>query len=147
MHSAVGRRRKILIYDSCVLSKLSYSLDSLWLLKQDRDRLDAFHCKCFRGILRIPHYFISRVSNVDVLDTAGSKPLSSILRERQVQLYRKIACETDESLVKRVVCNRDGTPKNWADRRRRGRTNWKTFASNSTAWRDSMDEYVDVCWR
>ena len=104
-----------------MLSKLLYSLDSLWLLKKDNDRLDAFHCKNLRKILRIPPSYFSRISNATVLDNAGSKPLSAILRDRQADLYKKIASHSDASLVKQLVCDADGTPKNWALRRRRGR--------------------------
>ena len=35
-HSSIGKQRQLLIYTSCVLNKLLYSLDSLWLLKADK---------------------------------------------------------------------------------------------------------------
>eukprot|EP00959_Pyramimonas_sp_CCMP1952_P379290 7945163-Pyramimonas_sp.AAC.1 len=120
-HAAIGKNRKLDIYSSCVVSKLLYSLDSLWLLKADRDRLDAFHCRCLRQIMGIPHSYYSRISNATVLERAGSKPLSQILHDKQVSLYRKIAAQPGHSLVKQLVCEADGTPKDWALRRRRGR--------------------------
>ena len=120
-HTSIGRRRKIQIYWSCVISKLLYSLDSLWLLKAERDRLDAFHCKCLRRVLGIPHSFVSRISNSTVLAKAGSLPLSQVLQEKQIALYRNIANQPVDSLLRRLVCNPDGTPKTWAHRRGRGR--------------------------
>ena len=120
-HAAVSKARKMQIYASCVLSKVLSSLDSLWLLKADRARLDAFHCRCLRKILGIPHSSFSRISNATVLARAGAEPLSATLRDRQVKLYGKTASQADDSLVKRVVCNADGTPKGWDLRRRRGR--------------------------
>ena len=121
-HSSIGKQRKLLIYSSCVLSKLLYSLDSLWLLKADKCRLDAFHCKCLRKIVGIAPSYFSRVSNADVLEKAGSKPLSATLTDHQVQLYRAIASKSDASLVKQLVCDANGRPRNWAPRRRgRGR--------------------------
>ena len=121
-HSSIGKQRKLLIYTYCVLSKLLYSLDSLWFLKADKCRLDAFHCKCLRKILGIAPSYFSRVSNADVLEKAGSKLLSAILSDRQVHLYSSIASQSDASLVKQVVCDSSGGPRNWApERRRRGR--------------------------
>ena len=120
-HASLGWRRKRRIYDSVVLSKLLYSLDSLWSLKADRCRLDAFHCRCLRRILGIPHSFISRISNTSVLDQAGAEPLSQVLAGRQTKLYQKIVAYGPAALVNRILCNGDGSPKNWARKRRRGR--------------------------
>ena len=61
-HSSVGVARKFKIYESCVLSKLMYSLDSVWLLRAERARLDAFHCRCLRRLLGIPCSLISRIT-------------------------------------------------------------------------------------
>ena len=48
-------------------------------------------------------------------------PLSDMLRDRQVQAYRKIVAQDNHSLVKYLVCDEGGAPKNWAEHRRRGR--------------------------
>ena len=119
--TSIGKKRKIHIYESCVLNKLLYSLDYVWLLKADRARLDAFHCKCLRRLLGIRPSFLSRVSNAVVLQKASAKPLSQILLARQVALYSKIMNSSCPALVKAAVCNDDGTPKSWAGRRKRGR--------------------------
>ena len=91
------------------------------MLKADRKRLDAFHCRCLRRVLGIPHSYISRVTNDDVLTTAGESPLSEVLFGRQVQLYKRVASGGADSLVKQIVCEADGAPKSWAIRRQRGR--------------------------
>ena len=119
--SSLGWKRKYNIYDSVVLSKLLYSLDSLWLLKADRARLDAFHCRCLRRVLGIPSSYISRVRNDTVLEKASTKPLSQTLLCRQKHLYNKIASYDANSFVKLVLFNADGSPRTWAVRRKRGR--------------------------
>ena len=53
-----------------VVSKLLYNLETLWLFKADISRLDAFHVKCLRCICKIPHSYISRVSNDTVFKVA-----------------------------------------------------------------------------
>jgi len=120
-HSSIGRKRRFAIYDACVLSKLLYSLDSLWLLKADRTRLDAFHAKCVRRLLGIPCSYVSRVSNEDVFQRAGTTKLSDTLLSRQMKLHKKISASAGPSLVRRVLCNSDGTPKMFTANRKRGR--------------------------
>ena len=53
-HTNITITRKIKLYISCVANKILYSLDSLWLLQAERRRLDAFHFRCLRKLLRIP---------------------------------------------------------------------------------------------
>ena len=50
-HAGITRARKLEIYSACVVSKILYSMESLWLLQADRAKLDAFHYKCLRKIL------------------------------------------------------------------------------------------------
>ena len=119
--SSLGWKRKYKIYDSVVLSKLLYSLDSLWLLKADRARLDAFHCKSLRRILGIPSAYISRVSNASVLQKASAKPLSQMLLSSQKKLYNNMATYDSSSFVKRLLFNENGTLRDWSARRKRGR--------------------------
>ena len=81
-HAGITRSRKLQIYSACVVSKILYSMESLWLLQADRTRLDAFHYKCLRKILGIPCSFISRVPNAHVLEQSGGPMLSQLLLDR-----------------------------------------------------------------
>ena len=120
-HANISRHRKLEIYESCIVSKILYSLESLWLLQTDRARIDAFHCQCVRRILRIPPSFVSRVSNVDVLVTAGQRTMSATLEARQKSLYQKIQGLPQSNFLKRLVCNDNGEAINWTHKRMRGR--------------------------
>ena len=120
-HTNITITRKKYLYMSCVTSKILYSLDSLWLLQADRRRLDAFHFRCLRKLLRIPCSYVSRIPNMEVLRQSGLPPLSKLLERRQVQLYRRITDLPADSLVKQVVCTQDGEPIQWNLRRARGR--------------------------
>ena len=120
-HSGISRRRKIRIYMAVVVSKVLYSLDSLWLLQSDLRRLDAFHCRSLRKVLRIPCSYVSRISNEIVLENAGSMQLSKMLTDRQISLYKKIAQKPDDSFVKQLVCTSSGEPIRWQMKRGRGR--------------------------
>ena len=120
-HSDINLTRKVLIFNACVLSKVLYSLESVWLLKADRMRLNAFQCYCMRRIFHIPPSFISRISNADVLGRAGVQPLSTLIENRQRQLFHKIQWHVPSAFSKLLVSDRLGQPKDWCDRRGRGR--------------------------
>ena len=69
-NSSVTAARKLTVFDAVVTSKLLYAVASAWLTKGDRRRLDGFHVRCLRQILKIPPSFVSRVSNAKVLQIA-----------------------------------------------------------------------------
>ena len=81
-HASISQHRKIEIFNACVASKFLYSLESLWMLKADRSRIDSFQCRCLRQIAKIPHSFISRISNEEVFARTCQKRFSSILCNR-----------------------------------------------------------------
>ena len=129
-HANSSQRRKLQLYHACVIPKLMYGLESLWLLQRHLHRLDAFHCKCLRQIYNIPPSFLSRVSNAEVLQTASETPLSSLFRMRQVSLYNKIVNAADSCHLRRLTCEAGSDrPKVWASRRGRGRPKQQWAAS------------------
>ena len=73
-HANIPKKRKYRIFEACVVSKLLYGLESLWLLKAHLRKLDAFGTKCLRSIAGIPPSFFSRVSNKDVLESLKAEP-------------------------------------------------------------------------
>ena len=54
---------RLRVFEAVVLAVLFYGLDSVVLTKALKDRLDYFHTKCIRHILRIKAAFYSKVSN------------------------------------------------------------------------------------
>ena len=74
-HASISHRRKCEIFESCVVAKLLYGLESLLLLLADRGKLDAFQAQCLRTILEIPHSYYSRISNEEVLCKANARQL------------------------------------------------------------------------
>ena len=121
-HANISRASKTEIYTACVLSKLLYSLESLWLLQADLCRLDGFHVKCLRQIFSIPSSFISRIPNHEVLKVAGQRPLSSIIHERQVRLYKEIVLLPEQHILRQLTCEPGSSrPRRWSVKRRAGR--------------------------
>ena len=120
-HAGISTIRKIEIYETCIISKLLYSLESVWLLQNENKKLDAFHHKCLRRCQQIPMSYVSRISNVDVLQRAKSQLLSSMLKSRQQSTYLRMTQLPATNLLKQLVCDVRGTPVYWEHKRRRGR--------------------------
>ena len=102
-HSTLSTQRKLQIFEDCVQTKLLYGLHAAWLRKHELAKLDSFHVRCLRKVLRIPHSYISRISNAVVLDRARRPPLSRILLHRQLCLFVQIARQPVDHPVRRAV--------------------------------------------
>ena len=102
-HIRITKWVKFDILRTLIVSKLLYGLDTAWLNKYDRNRLDEFFANCCRKILGIPHSYISRISNQEVLQELHAIPLSRTLLERQLMLFHKIACEPEFSPLRRLI--------------------------------------------
>ena len=99
-HANVPVERKLRIYDSCVVAKLVYGLHTAILNKSERARLDGFHARCLRRILRIQHAYYSRISNKDVLERAHAKLLSIKILQRQLLYLGEISRRDQDDPVR-----------------------------------------------
>ena len=82
-HSNISREFKYQIYVACIVQKLLYGLEGAWVNAAGKRKLDGFHARYLRRILKISPAYISRVSNSFVLQQLTAIPLSSVLLERQ----------------------------------------------------------------
>lgn len=94
-HSSLSRKDKIHIYTMCVLSKLTYGLQTAVLRAVERRKINGFHCRCLRQICGILPAFLSRISNHDVLQVANSYPLSNTILEQQMLYMGKLCRNFD----------------------------------------------------
>ena len=88
---------------SASLGKLFRTLNALLLNTAEQRKLDAFHVRCLRKVLRIPHSYVSRISNETVLTQAGMKNLSKLLLNRQLDLMRNLALRNDSDILRQSV--------------------------------------------
>ena len=65
-HANIPKIKKREIFEACVVSKVLYGLDSLWLLSGQLRKLDAFDCNRLRNIAEVAPPFICRISNQNV---------------------------------------------------------------------------------
>ena len=112
---------------SCVVNKLLYGLQTAWLTKIQRRRLDSFHLRCLRRILGIRPAFISRVSDTSVLSRLNTYRLSNLLLEQQLLLFGKIARLSYNHPIRNLVFEKNSLDiRSVQFKRRRGRprANW-----------------------
>ena len=122
-HASLAVKDNVRIYEACVVSSLTYGLQTAWLPVAARRRLDGFHANCLRRVCNIPPSFISRVSNADVVTRAGcNMKLSSRIRVQQLVLAGRCAAPPVGTPMKEALQQSVGRP----GRRNRGRprTTW-----------------------
>ena len=100
-HANITRAHKLKLFQSFVLSKLSYGLGTTSLVKVQQRRLDGFHAKCLRRILNVSAAYISRVSRRNVFARAGVTPASEQVMQRQLSLFRRVGKSEAGSVLRR----------------------------------------------
>ena len=117
-HANIIKERQKRIVDACIVKKLMYGMESVWLLKSERDELDVFFATSLRRVLKIPAALIPSVSNFTVLAKLTATPLSTQLLAHQLKLFGKIARAADGDLCRSLALEPGGlTPLNWNVRR------------------------------
>ncbi|KAK7486132.1 hypothetical protein BaRGS_00022598, partial [Batillaria attramentaria] len=76
----ISRKTKASLYNCLVLSVLLYGCETCKLTKGEEKRLDIFHTKCLRRVLKIR--WQQHVSNKTVLEMAEAEKVSDEVRRR-----------------------------------------------------------------
>ena len=87
----MNTKRKVQIFDACISAKLLYGLHAACLNQAERRRLDGFHARCLRRILKIAPSYYSRVSNATVWMRSRTQRLSTRLLQQQMHYFGKLA--------------------------------------------------------
>jgi hypothetical protein len=157
-HTSLSAASKIRIYQAVVVSRALYALSSAWLNAADLRRLNGFHCRCLRKILRIQPSFISRVSNAKVLATAAVPPLGRQLLKQQLLMYGRVARSMATDPLRDVTFHvglfpatsrfvrRVGRPRNeWATMLHKEALNmnprFETILHNKEEWKRAVHRY------
>jgi len=77
------KKTKLRVYQACVLSTLLYSSEAWTTYASHVRKLNSFHLRCLRRILRIQ--WQDKVPNTEVLKCAGMNSMFSILSERRLR--------------------------------------------------------------
>ena len=113
--SGAGRKWQLMVYDAVIRSKLLYNLETVCLTKSLRKKLDTFHLRGLRKILRVPTTFIDRrYTNARVYELASEiecpenaarriKLFTEILDEKRVRLAEHILRTVDSDPLRQVT--------------------------------------------
>ena len=94
---SANRKWKLLIYDAVIKSKLLYNLETVHLTRSLRQKLDAFHLRGLRKILKLPTTYVDRrFSNARVYEIATHAQYSDKIDKR----VRPISEELDEKRIR-----------------------------------------------
>ena len=115
-------KRKIQLYRALILSKLMYGLQTAWISKQLRKRLDAFHYECLRKTLNIPHAYVSRITNAEITKKAQMPTVSNLRLRQQLLYFGKIARNYNHP-ARRIICKEETMEIKRIENKRRGRPN------------------------
>ena len=134
-HSSVSKEAKLKYFQCFVLSALTYGLSTLAFTQAQKRRMDGFHARCLRRILRIPAAFISRISNRSVFEQAQAAPLSQLLLDQPFRLFgRVLRADIGDPLRKNTLTERnDNFFNSYVRRRGRPQMNWVDFIFKSGA--------------
>ena len=100
--SSLTWKRKLAIYSSLIESKLLYGLSSICLTVAQERQLNGFQNRCLRSIIGVKPSYISRVSNVEVLQRTAHSSATDLLRQRQMRLLCKIVESGEEYPLRRA---------------------------------------------
>ena len=120
---------KVALYRACVLSSLLYGAETWTLLAAHTRRLEAFHHRCLRRILRV--WWWEKVTNEEVRERTGMGLLSTIIQKRRLQWVGH---------VERM--GEDRMPRVLLDGRLKGRK--KAFAGARKKWVDIIRKEVEA---
>lgn len=111
---SANRKWKLLIYDAVIKSKLLYNLETVHLARSLRQKLDAFHLRGLRKILKLPTTYVDRrFSNARVYEIAAhaqysdkidkrARPISEELDEKRIRLTGHIIRSDDTDPLRQV---------------------------------------------
>ena len=111
---------------NCITHVLYRSSFTVWTLCGCCRMAGNFGCLplhvCTPDSIKIPHSYVSRISNNVVLERAGERHLSSVLLQRQAQLYLQICALPEPSVLRQLTLEPGSTrPRVWHGARCRGR--------------------------
>ena len=89
------------VYQACVLSTLLYGSESLTTYARQERRLNGLHLRCLRRLLHIR--WQNRVTNTEVLESAGSLSMPSLLIQRRLRWLGHAHCIEPDRLPREIL--------------------------------------------
>ena len=94
-------KTKVMIYQACVLSALLYGSESWTLYSNQEKKLNMFHMRCLRKLLKIK--WQDKVTNADVLKRAGTTSMYVTLRNRRLRWLGHVRRMDPQRLPRQIL--------------------------------------------
>lgn len=94
-------KTKMLIYQACVISILLYGAETWTTYAHHLRKLNSFHMRCLRQILKIT--WQDKVTNTEVLERTGSMSLTTIIKHRRLRWLGHTARMSNHRLPKAIL--------------------------------------------
>ena len=116
----IGLKMKLRLYKAIVLPTALYASETWRITKGSGKKLDAFHMRCLRSILKIK--WMDHVTNAEVLKRAEAQTLQQIILERRLRFAGHVMRMNDDRLAPHAMT---WNPANSKRRRGRPRLTWR----------------------
>ncbi|CAG9123571.1 unnamed protein product [Plutella xylostella] len=154
--SSLAHRTKLLVYKALILPILLYAAETWCLYKPDIRKLDTFHMRCLRCILRIK--WQDKIPNTDILRRTNMPGMEAMLMKSQLRWCGHVRRMEDCRLPKAVLYselsrgkrNRGGQYLRYKDVLKRhlvacgiSPDSWEELAEMRPEWRNSVHKGLE----
>ena len=102
-----------------------YGLTHVWLTDSLKNRLDAWHCRALRRIVRVKVSMISHVTNEVIYKKTNCLPISKDLEALQLKYYGHVVRAGINETIHNVTYSLSHTTRNLNAKKRPGRPSHK----------------------
>ena len=100
-NNKLSLKTKIKVYQACVISTLLYSSETWTTYTRQENRLESFHLRCLRRILRIT--WEGRITNTSVLEQTDSLSMHLLLCQRRLRWLGHVHRMKDGRIPKDIL--------------------------------------------
>ena len=100
-NNKLSLKTKIKVYQACVISTLLYSSETWTTYTRQENRLESFHLRCLRRILRIT--WEDRITNTSVLEQTDSLSMHLLLCQRRLRWLGHVHRMKDGRIPKDIL--------------------------------------------
>ncbi len=120
-HANIKTELKVRVFRQIFYPMVLYGLTHVWLTDSLRNRLDAWHCRALRRIVRVKVSMISHVTNEIIYKKTNCIPISKELESLQLKYYGHVVRAGINETIHNVTYSISHTTRNLNAKRRPGR--------------------------
>ncbi|CAE8684982.1 unnamed protein product [Polarella glacialis] len=120
-HANIKTALKVRVFKQFFYPMVLYGLTHVWLTDGLRNRLDAWHCRCLRRIVRVKVSMISQVTNEVIYKKTDCQPISKELESLQLKYYGHVVRAGITDTIHNVTYNQSHNTRTLNAPKRAGR--------------------------